>query len=768
MTRQVRFELLQPRILLTSVPELNSFLGAEKQIYLDFDGDSQAEWRSQSAPRPFTNVTTPPFDLDGNSSDVGPFEAMFIEQVWRHVAEDFRPFMVNVTTVEPQDFSDGIGMRVVIGGNGNWHSRGSGLRGIAPSVGSFYDPLFPNTAFVFSQNILTQTSVPKPRFVADTISHEAGHMLDLNHQSRFHNTINYEEYNTGDERVAPIMGSSFNAERSVWFNGLDRYEIPQDELQVLTSDKECRYCDRLKGLEVREDDHGNSIATSTPLFAVENAISAEGIIETNDDIDFFRFNTSGGQVDLFASVLPSIANLDTRLEIRDARNGTLAASSPTDSLNATISINVAPGTYYVVVANSGEYGALGEYWLSANFTPGINPSEQFAVYRNTRFLLDSGRPGFEGFELVDSFQFGLEGDVPIVGDWDGNGIDDLAVFRPETGTFILDSGARGFDGPELDTGSFQFGLGTDRPVVGDWNGDGIDDLGVFRPDGGLFILDSRMRGFEGHELDEGSFQFGLPTDSPVIGDWNGDGIDDLGVFRPSDLDPNLGQFILDTGERGFQGHELTESSFQFGLANDIPVVGDWNGDGIDDLGVYRPNLGNFIIDTGPRGFDGPEDDEANVFQFGLSGDYPLVGIWGTADQITTLSVAPVTTFDGFFPDHHVTRYGDFNEDGRINSKDIDTICAAISGLHVNQQFDFNRDGVLSDEDISEALDNIFRVRLGDVNFDGVLDSSDLISVFQSGKYENPFANNAQWSEGDWNCDGIFSSDDVIYLLQRGG
>jgi hypothetical protein len=92
-----------------------------------------------------------------------------------------------------------------------------------------------------------------------------------------------------------------------------------------------------------------------------------------------------------------------------------------------------------------------------------------------------------------------------------------AVFR--NGTWFLR--------PALSSGpstSFGFGLAGDRPVMGDWNRDGLDTVGVFR--GGVWY--QRNANSSGPST---SFGFGLPGDLPVTGDWDQDRDDTPGVFR---------------------------------------------------------------------------------------------------------------------------------------------------------------------------------------------------------------------------------------------
>jgi hypothetical protein len=73
-------------------------------------------------------------------------------------------------------------------------------------------------------------------------------------------------------------------------------------------------------------------------------------------------------------------------------------------------------------------------------------------------------------------------------------------------------------------------------------------------------------------------EFGQPGDLPVVGDWTGDGISKLGVYRN-------GQFILDTNNN--RQIDAADKVFALGHAGDKPVSGDWNGDGVDEVGVYE-------------------------------------------------------------------------------------------------------------------------------------------------------------------------------------
>ena len=211
---------------------------------------------------------------------------------------------------------------------------------------------------------------------------------------------------------------------------------------------------------------------------------------------------------------------------------------------------------------------------------------------------------------------GQSGDQPLAGDWNGDGIDDLGVFRPSTGQFLLRQ-------DPTTTITINFGRRGDLAVVGDWDGDGIDTIGVFRPSTSQwFLTNSKNVNNSSPAADVPVFTFGSAGDLPLAGDWDGDGIDTIGVFRPS-----INTFFLRNSNSG----GAADISFAFGIAEDLPLAGDWNGDGIDTIGVLRPSVNIFFL-SNVNAFD-----PANTFffNFGQTGDLPLAGDWnGRPDPFT--------------------------------------------------------------------------------------------------------------------------------------
>ena len=209
--------------------------------------------------------------------------------------------------------------------------------------------------------------------------------------------------------------------------------------------------------------------------------------------------------------------------------------------------------------------------------------------------------------------FGNPGDVPVIGDWDGDGLDGLGVFR--NGAWYLRN--------SLSTGganmSFSFGDPGDVPVVGDWNGDGVDTIGVFRR-GQWFLRNTNSTGPA-----DVSFSYGGPGDVPKTGRWTAGAKDTPGIFR-------AGVWYL----RSSNTSGVADVTFAFGNPTDSPLVGDWNADGVSTPGVVRANQW-FLRSTNTTG----AADQS--FVFGDPGDITTVARQARAVGASLAKDTPVVS-----------------------------------------------------------------------------------------------------------------------------
>ncbi len=201
-------------------------------------------------------------------------------------------------------------------------------------------------------------------------------------------------------------------------------------------------------------------------------------------------------------------------------------------------------------------------------------SDEVAVFRRTgRGIFELSSP--DG--TVQTISHGLGSDAPLAGDWDGDGRTDVGVRRQRSRAFLM----RLADGT---TNRVPLGMRADVPVTGDWDGDSTTDIGVWRP------VTARFRLLQADGTPR-VVQLGSVGSQPLTGDWDGDGRTDLGVFDASTV-----TFTLRT-ESG--DGTVAVRSVAFGAATDLPVAGDWNGDGITDVGTWSPSTAMFSLRTAP-------------------------------------------------------------------------------------------------------------------------------------------------------------------------
>ncbi|MCA9149347.1 MAG: VPLPA-CTERM sorting domain-containing protein [Planctomycetales bacterium] len=112
--------------------------------------------------------------------------------------------------------------------------------------------------------------------------------------------------------------------------------------------------------------------------------------------------------------------------------------------------------------------------------------------------------------------------------------------------------------------------------------------------------------------------------------------------------------------------------------------------------------------------------------------------------------------------------GDFNNDGILDASDINALTAAAAAGGNAAEFDLTGDNLVDASDIAEWIhaDDIFKSYIGDANLDKEFNTSDLVTLFSAGTYENGAA--AVWTTGDFTGDGLFTTSDLVAALSDGG
>ncbi|WFP50857.1 PKD domain-containing protein [Methylomonas sp. EFPC3] len=359
---------------------LHSKPGANRLIYLDFNGHvaTATAWNSGT-------LTAPAYDIDGNPAAFSATELSNIKQIWQRVAEDYAPFDVDVTTEEPSAdklfrtaADDGqYGTRAVIT-RSMPQLCNQACGGVAyVNVYSYYSASKPDRyqpAWVF----LDKLGNGFPKYVAEAVSHEVGHNLNLTHDGNASTTY-YSGHGSGVTGWGPIMGVGYYKSVTQWSKG----EYPgannlQDDITVIHA----------AGTPLRVDDYANNAAGAGPIAGDSSAVDQSGIIERSSDVDVFAFNTGGGGVQFNASPDPVSQNLDIQLKLLDAKGGTVIQASPADSLSASVAAVLNPGQYYLQIEGVGfgdlttgysDYGSLGRYQISGSYPKAVEAQAPTAI-----------------------------------------------------------------------------------------------------------------------------------------------------------------------------------------------------------------------------------------------------------------------------------------------------------------------------------------------------------------------------------------------------
>lgn len=322
------------------IPLLNSRSSAEAVIYIDFDGEVVSGTR-------WVNGGTINAEESGHTEEE-------IRSIWEEVAEDMRPFDINVTT--DRDVFDDAPQ------NRKMHVIVTPTVDAAPSAGgvaylnSFYDGSV-DPCWCFNLGLGA---------AGMTISHEVGHTFGLRHDG-----YGSEEYHSGNGTWGPIMGAPFGLSVVAWSIGdYTKSTNTEDDLAMISSLS-------TNGFGYREDDYGDSNADGYTLGedAAGDSVNVTGVISTTEDVDVFSFQTSGGATTLSALNTTAFINMNIQATLYDDA-GNIVLQSEEPGYDATITGTLDPGTYHFHVegvadgspdaSGFNDYGSLGEYGLTGD------------------------------------------------------------------------------------------------------------------------------------------------------------------------------------------------------------------------------------------------------------------------------------------------------------------------------------------------------------------------------------------------------------------
>ncbi|MEV0675214.1 trypsin-like serine protease [Actinosynnema sp. NPDC050436] len=267
--------------------------------------------------------------------------------------------------------------------------------------------------------------------------------------------------------------------------------------------------------------------------------------------------------------------------------------------------------------------------------------------------------GFDAAQWWHGY-FAANEEVPLIGDFNGDGKDDIAAFQrgASADVWVALSTGSGFDTARWWHG--YFAAGNEIPAVGDFDGDGKDDIAAFQrgASADVWVALSTGSGFDTARWWHGYFAAG--SEVPAVGDFDGDGKDDIVTFTRG---PGAHVWVALSNGQGF-GTAANWNDY-FAVNSEVPAVGDFNGDGRDDIVTFQRGSsadvwvalstgtgfgtpqwwhGYFAAGSeipGVGDFDGDGMDDVVTFQRGQSAD-----VWVAVSTRTGFGVA--RWWHGFF------------------------------------------------------------------------------------------------------------------------
>ena len=292
------------------------------------------------------------------------------------------------------------------------------------------------------------------------------------------------------------------------------------------------------------------------------------------------FQFSPGEAVRLAGAFTDPGTADTHVVSIDWGDGTPVTDIPITPVGtrtfAQLHTYVAEGFYTITASASDADGGASEakqvfVVVSGDSVAGAHASGLVDPLQGRWYLFD------DDGAVLTNFYFGNPGDVPFMGDWNGDGVETPGLYRQSDGFVYLRQ--TNTQGP-ADI-SFFFGNPGDIPIAGDFDNDGFDTVSIYRPSNQTFYIINEL-GTDGGGLGaaEFSYVFGNPGDKPFVGDFDGDGVETVGLHRES---TGLVYF------RNSHSQGNADAQFIFGNPDDRLIAGDWNGDGVFSPALFRPS-----------------------------------------------------------------------------------------------------------------------------------------------------------------------------------
>lgn len=334
------------------IPSVNTRPGARGVIYVDFDGES---------------VTDPVWN-GGRTINAAPssLSSDQIVQALNNAAQDWAPFDVTFTTDAALYAATPVGSRM--------HAVVTPTDSAAPGSGGVaYVDSWSGAGRGFRSDVVCWIFNQTVKHVAESLSHEVGHTVGLNHDGQVGGSEYYSGHGGGlstPTSWAPIMGAGYSKSLVQWSKGeYSNANNKEDDLAIIG--KAANQFGLVKN-ELLNGVRALPVTGSTFL--------ADGLLRSAESVDTFKFRTTGGQ--LIASVRPSTdeSDVDVQLELQNSSGGTVVLSNLADALSASINKAIPAGDYSLIVRPAGmgtkaangytagysSYASVGRYTLSGS------------------------------------------------------------------------------------------------------------------------------------------------------------------------------------------------------------------------------------------------------------------------------------------------------------------------------------------------------------------------------------------------------------------